>query len=95
NQLRVVGGINSHRFSWELNAGQSIQTPEMILSYSSQGLNKMSLIHHELLRERIARGRHLFAERPILVNNWDATYFDFKSEKIKAIIDEAKELGID
>ena len=95
NQLRVVGGINSHRFSWELNAGQSFQTPEMILSYSSQGLNKMSQIHHELLRERIARGRHQFAERPILVNNWEDTYFDFNSEKIKAIIDEAKELGIE
>ncbi|WP_395531306.1 alpha-galactosidase [Enterococcus faecium] len=95
NQSRVVGGINSHRFSWELNAGQSFQTPEMILSYSSQGLNKMSQIHHELLRERIARGRHQFAERPILVNNWEATYFDFNSEKIKAIIDEAKELGIE
>lgn len=95
NQLRVVGGINSHRFSWELNASQSFQTPEMILSYSSQGLNKMSQIHHELLRERIARGRHQFAERPILVNNWEATYFDFNSEKIKAIIDEAKELGIE
>ena len=95
NQLRVVGGINSHCFSWELNANQSFQTPEMILSYSSQGLNKMSQIHHELLRERIARGRHKFAERPILVNNWEATYFDFNSEKIKAIIDEAKELGIE
>lgn len=95
NQLRVVGGINSHCFSWELNANQSFQTPEMILSYSSQGLNKMSQIHHELLRERIARGRHQFAERPILVNNWEATYFDFNSEKIKAVIDEAKELGIE
>lgn len=95
NQLRVVGGINSHCFSWELNANQSFQTPEMILSYSSQGLNKMSQIHHELLRERIARGRHQFAERPILVNNWEATYFDFNSEKIKAIVDEAKELGIE
>ena len=95
NQLRVVGGINSHCFSWELNANQSFQTPEMILSYSSQGLNKMSQIHPELLRERIARGRHQFAERPILVNNWEATYFDFNSEKIKAIIDEAKELGIE
>ncbi|MDV4747242.1 alpha-galactosidase [Enterococcus faecium] len=95
NQLRVVGGINSHCFSWELNANQSFQTPEMILSYSSQGLNKMSQIHHELLRERIARGRHQFAERLILVNNWEATYFDFNSEKIKAIIDEAKELGIE
>ncbi|HAQ4671914.1 TPA: alpha-galactosidase [Enterococcus faecium] len=95
NQLIVVGGINSHCFSWELNANQSFQTPEMILSYSSQGLNKMSQIHHELLRERIARGRHQFAERPILVNNWEATYFDFNSEKIKAIIDEAKELGIE
>ena len=95
NQLRVVGGINSHCFSWELNANQSFQTPEMILSYSNQGLNKMSQIHHELLRERIARGRHQFAERPILVNNWEATYFDFNSEKIKAIIDEAKKLGIE
>ncbi|MCB5953078.1 alpha-galactosidase [Enterococcus sp. BWT-B8] len=95
DQLRIVGGINSHLFSWKLASGKSFQTPEMILSYSAHGLNKMSQVNHHLLRERVARGRFQYKERPILVNNWEATYFDFTSEKLHAIVDEAKELGIE
>lgn len=95
SQIRVIGGINSYQFSWELVSGEVFQTPEMILSYSSQGLNKMSQIHHDLLRECVARGSYQYEERPILINNWEATYFDFTSQKIKALVDEAKTLGIE
>ena len=95
DQLRIVGGINAYQFQWQLSTDEAFQTPEMILSYSDEGLNGMSHIHHELLRERVARGKHQYEPRPILVNNWEATYFDFTSKKIKALIDEAAALGME
>lgn len=94
-QLRVLVGINDYNFSWLLAANESFQTPEVILAYSDQGLNKMSSTLHHLLRERVARGEHQYKERPILVNNWEATYFDFDSKKIEEIVDEAAALGIE
>lgn len=95
DQLRVVAGINPYNFSWQLNSQESFQTPEVLLVYSHQGLNQMSKTYHELLRERVARGSHRDKERPILVNNWEATYFDFTSKKIEQIVDEAADLGIE
>ncbi|MFB8505876.1 alpha-galactosidase [Enterococcus durans] len=95
NQTRVIGGINPYNFHWLLAANQSFQTPEILLSYSDQGLNQMSQVTHQLLQERVARGKHQYQQRPILVNNWEATYFDFTSKKLEAIIDEAKELGLE
>lgn len=94
-QFRVIGGINPYNFSWELQPYESFQTPEILLTYSDQGLNGMSQVTHHLLRERVARGRFQYQERPILVNNWEATYFDFTSKKIEAIVDEANELAIE
>jgi alpha-galactosidase len=95
NQVRLVGGINAYNFSWELQPSDHFQTPEVILTYSDQGLNGMSQVTHQLLQERVARGTHQYQQRPILVNNWEATYFDFSSKKIEAIVDEAKTLGIE
>lgn len=92
DQLRIVGGINAYQFQWQLSTDEAFQTPEMILSYSDEGLNGMSHIHHELLRERVARGKYQYEPRPILVNNWEATYFDFTSKKIEALIDEAADV---
>lgn len=94
-QLRLIVGINADNFSWKLNPRCDFQTPEVLLVYSDEGLNKMSNTFHHLLRERVARGIHQYAERPILVNNWEATYFDFTNEKIEAIVDEAADLGIE
>lgn len=91
----MIGGINPYNFSWELQPYESFQTPEILLTYSDQGLNGMSQVTHHLLRERVARGRFQYQERPILVNNWEATYFDFTSKKIEAIVDEANELAIE
>ncbi|WP_313631204.1 alpha-galactosidase [Enterococcus devriesei] len=95
DQVRILVGINEYNFSWELAAGEAFQTPEVLLTYSDTGLNQMSSTFHHLLRERVARGEHQFKERPILVNNWEATYFDFTSEKIEKIVDEAADLGIE
>ncbi|SOB49093.1 Alpha-galactosidase 1 [Dellaglioa algida] len=95
NQIRLIAGINDYNFTWKLKSKENFQTPEVLLAYSDSGLNKMSNTFHDLLRERVARGEHQFSERPILVNNWEATYFDFSDEKIEAIVDEAANLGIE
>ncbi|MGG5318881.1 alpha-galactosidase [Enterococcus sp. AZ072] len=95
DQLRIIAGINPYNFSWELKPKQEFQTPEVLIVYSDRGLNKMSDTYHHLLRERVARGHHQYQERPILVNNWEATYFDFTSQKVEEIVDEASDLGIE
>lgn len=95
DQTRVIAGINSYNFSWELAPNESFQAPEVLLAYSSQGLNEMSKNYHQVIREHIVRGKFKHKEREILVNNWEATYFDFNEEKLKTIVDDAKELGIE
>ena len=95
DQTHLVIGINDYNFSWKLDAGSEFQTPEVLMTYSDKGLNKMSQAFHEIIRERIVRSKFKHADRPILVNNWEATYFDFNEEKLKTIVDEAKNLGIE
>ena len=70
---RVLIGIHPHGFRWTLHPGESFQTPEMVMVYSDQGLNKMSQVYHDLYRTRLARGKWRDRERPILINNWEAT----------------------
>ncbi|WP_311083351.1 alpha-galactosidase [Paenibacillus polymyxa] len=92
---RVTMGINPFDFSWKLKSGESFQTPETVMVYSSQGLGEMSRTFHELYRTRLARGAHRDKERPILVNNWEATYFDFNDQKILEIAKTGSDLGIE
>ena len=92
---RVILGINPHNFSWSLKNGEEFQTPEVVTVYSNEGLNKMSQTYHTLYRTRLARGEWRDKVRPILVNNWEATYFDFNEEKILSIAKKAKELGLE
>ena len=92
---RVILGIHPQEFRWELAPGESFQTPEMVMAYSRQGLNGMSQTFHRLYRSRLARGVWRDQERPILINNWEATYFDFNEEKILEIARKAQELGIE
>lgn len=93
--VRVSIGINPFDFNWLLGPGESFQTPEAVLVYSSEGLGGMSRTYHKLYRTRLCRGVHRDKERPILVNNWEATYFDFNADKIEAIAGVAAELGIE
>ena len=92
---RVLLGIHPHGFRWTLKQGESFQTPEMVMVYSDKGLNKMSQVYHELYRTRLARGKWRDLERPILINNWEATYFDFNEQKIYELAEKAAGLGIE
>ncbi|MGC6767895.1 alpha-galactosidase [Enterococcus sp. LJL51] len=92
-QTRVTMGINSQQFSWSLEAGNDFYTPEAVLVYSDEGLNGMSQSFHYLFQHHLIRGRFKYEPRPVLANNWEATFFDFNEEKIMEIAKEAKELG--
>jgi alpha-galactosidase len=92
---RIAMGINPFDFSWLLEPGESFQTPEVVMVYSSEGLGGMSRIYHQLYRTRLCRGLYRDQERPILINNWEATYFDFNAEKVEKIAKTAGELGIE
>ncbi|CAM2079034.1 MULTISPECIES: alpha-galactosidase [Clostridium] len=95
SNARAQIGINPFDFAWNLEAGDEFQTPEAVMVYSPNGLTGMSHIYHDLYRERLCRGTHRDKERPILINNWEATYFDFNNEKIKDIAKESSNLGIE
>ncbi len=92
---RVMLGIHPFEFEWKLQTGDSFQTPEAVLVYSDQGLNGMSHAFHDLFREHLMRGVWKNRTRPILLNNWEATYFDFTEESILNIAKKAKELGVE
>ncbi|MGN7358623.1 alpha-galactosidase [Paenibacillus sp. SAF-054] len=92
---RLSIGINPFDFTWLLESGQSFQTPETVMVYSAEGLGGMSRIYHKLYRERLARGQFRDKERPVLVNNWEATYFNFNADKIEHIAKAGQELGIE
>ena len=95
DMTRVMMGINPEDFSWELESGESFQTPEVVMVYSDKGLNKMSQTYHRLYRKRLMHGEWRDKARPILLNNWEATYFDFNEEKILTIAKKAKEAGVE
>lgn len=92
---RVTLGIHPECFQWKLEKNESFQTPEAVMVYSEEGLNGMSQVFHELYRTRLARGKWRDRVRPILINNWEATYFDFTEEKILNIAKTAKKLGVE
>lgn len=92
---RVTMGIHPFDFNWLLGQGESFQTPEVVMVYSDQGLNGMSQTYHQLYRTRLAKGYWRDKERPVLINNWEATYFHFDEEKLIKIAKTAKELGIE
>lgn len=95
DSLRVVMGINPEDFSWKLGQGELFQAPEVILVYSGQGIGKMSRTFHDLYRNHLIRGKYKNKKRPILINNWEATYFEFDTDKLIAIAKKASEYGIE
>lgn len=94
-QIRAVMGIHPGLFSWNLKPGDIFETPEAVLTYSKNGFSKLSYNFHKVIREHICRGKYKLAERPVLINNWEATYFDFNTDKILEIAKESAELGVD
>ena len=95
DMTRVMMGINPENFSWELTQGESFQTPEMVMVYSEAGLNGMSQTFHKLYRTRLARGTWRDKVRPILINSWEAFYFDFDAPKLLGLADAAADLGME
>lgn len=95
HNTRVSMGINPLDFSWLLEPEETFQTPEVVMVYTAKGLSDMSSIYHELYSKRLCRLPFRDRVRPILINNWEATYFDFNAEKIEQIANEAKKLGIE
>lgn len=93
--LRVMLGINPFGFSWNLEPGETFVTPEAVMVYSDEGLNGMSIQFHRLYRKRLARGFWRDKERPVLINNWEATQFDYVEEDLLKFAGKAKECGIE
>lgn len=93
--ILVTGGINDFDFCWGLPAGEKFETPEVIIGYSPLGIGGMSREFHDALREHLIPKKHKSSPRPIVINNWEATYFDFTEEKLCEIADAAAGLGID
>lgn len=91
----VTGGISDADFSWELNPGEELETPEVVLAFSANGLGGMSRAYHDAYRSHLIQPRFVRTPRPLLINNWEGTYFDFDNEKLKAIVDAVDGTGID
>ena len=92
---RITVGINPQNFDWKLDCGESFQTPEAVVVFSDKGLNGMSQTFHKLYQKRLARGYWRDRPRPILNNNWEATYFDFTEDRLVEIAAKAKECGVE
>ncbi len=95
DSIRMVMGINPENFCWKLNAGQIFDTPQAVLVFSDKGLNGMSHTFHDLYRDHLIRSPYKNKMRPILINNWEATYFNFDTEKLLDIAREASKDGIE
>ena len=95
NQVRLTAGIAKELFAWQLDPRAEFCTPEAVMTFSGQGLEKLSSNFHHIVREHLCRGKYKHARRPVLLNNWEATYFDFNSEKILEIARGAADLGVE
>jgi alpha-galactosidase len=95
DQVRMVMGIHPQDFTWKLEAGEEFQAPEVVMVYSGEGLGKMTRSLHDFYRKHLIRSSYKDKKRPILINNWEATYFDFDTDKLIAIAKQASELGIE
>lgn len=92
---RFSMGINPREFCWKLAPGVEFQTPEVLLSYSSDGLNGLSQTVHSFLRSRVARGYWRDKARPVLLNNWEATGMEFTEESVLNIARKGAEVGVE
>ena len=93
--VRAVMGMDNYHFRWTLAPGESFQAPEVVLTCSDKGLGQMTRSYHRFYREHLIRSKWLHKKRPILINNWEATYFNFNTEKLLSIAREASRLGIE
>ena len=95
DQTRIQMGLTDELFAYPLEAGAEFTAPEVILSYTNKGLSKLSQQYHHCIMNHICQGKYVHANRPVLINSWEAAYFDFTGDTIVELAKEAKELGID
>ena len=95
DSIRAVMGIHSEGFEWLLTPGDEFVAPEVVLTYSHNGIGQMSRNLHDFYRGHLIRSKYLHQKRPVLINNWEATYFDFDTDKLLAIAKSAAEHGIE
>ncbi len=93
--LRVMSGINPHCFLWKLKKGEKFVTPQAVMSFGNEGINSLSENMHAFVNEHIVRGEHKYADRPIVLNNWEATFFNFNSRKLHSLAKRAQKLGVE
>ena len=95
NQTRLLLGLNEELFSYPLASGETFTVPEVILSYSAEGLSALSQQYHNCIRNHVCRSKYVHMQRPVLINSWEAAYFDFTGDTIVDLAKEAASLGID
>ena len=95
NEVRLGIGINDDNFAWQLAARDNFETPVALMTYSAKGLTHLSQESQLFVQNHIMPKQFAHVERPILINNWEATYFAFKQEKLLDLVDEASRLGIE
>ena len=95
DSIRAVMGIHPADFSWKLESEEAFYTPEVALTFSAEGLGKMTRNFHDFYRQHLIRSKYRNQKRPILINNWEATYFDFNTEKLLDIAKLASQYGIE
>ena len=95
NQTRLLIGLNDELFAYPLDVNQEFIVPEVIMTYSHEGFSELSHRYHSCIRNHVCRGKYVNAERPILINSWEAAYFDFTGDTIVGLAREAADLGID
>ena len=94
-QTRLVMGLSEEKFLYPLSSGESITAPEVIMSFSSKGLTRLSQNLHSVIREHVCRGKYKNKIRPVVFNSWEASFFDFTGESLLKLADEAKGFGAD
>ncbi len=94
-QVRLNAGINPKSFSFVVEPGEEFQAPEAVLAYSGKGFTTLSHLYHNILRENLCRSPYIKEPRPILINSWEAAYFDFNEEKLLQIAKDALEMGME
>lgn len=95
DQTRIQMGLTDELFAYPLEAGDEFTAPEVILSYTNKGLSRLSQQYHHCIMNHICQGKYVHANRPVLINSWEAAYFDFTGDTIVELAKEAKALGID
>ena len=93
--LRITWGINPHCFDWKLQPGENFITPQAVMSFSEDGINGFSANMHDFVNDHIIPKAFRYVERPVVLNNWEATFFDFNRSKILSMAKKAAALGVE